>query len=172
MTAGLMKAQAHFEGDSIVVDAIANPDNLDHQITIQNRDNIAENVYFWVSGGKFKSPWCNVRVSRTSFDSMLVATNEWQVDLQREVVEIEAFALPNRRFKLETNQPIEIQVRHIAYGGPYAMMQGNMQFWPNASLQPGTHDFLVPLRIKGAQVVSIKVMGSCPHLTGRIFYLN
>ena len=172
-----MSAQVTFQNKIVTIQTPAIPGTLDHQIHIQNLDAIWESITYWSDSGvgDFVSPYCNIRVSRTSFDSTLLATSEWHEDFNQETVSITVAAMPNRKVLVDVKGgDFEIQTTHVAYGGKYTMYDGNTQFWPTASLSEGSHTLFIPYRIKGQQGARIKVKRTtgCDVEAGRIFYLN
>jgi hypothetical protein len=169
-------AQVSFVGDSIQIETPIFSTSIDHSIQIQNLDNLSESVSYWsYSGqGKFYSPWCNVRVSRTSWDASFFAYSEWHVDLKKVDISVLVAAMPGRKVLVKvTGGDYEIKFRHVAYGGWYSFYDGNMQYYPTGTFQSGTKTFDIPYRIKGQQgaIVTVHANG-CTQNVGRIFYLN
>jgi hypothetical protein len=162
--------------DSIIIKTDALPGAMDHSIQFQNLDNLGENTYIWTGSGKgtFKAPYCNVRVSRTSFDSLSVATSEFHHDLQRQAIEVRVSAMPNRKALVEVTgaTDYELRFRHISYGGWYPYIVGNVQNWPSGT-HSGNITAFIPYRIMGAQIATVTVsQAGCTHTVGRLFYLN
>lgn len=171
------QAQNSFQNKIIKINTPALPGTVDHLISIQNLDNLSENTSFWSDEGtgEWLSPYCNIRVTRTAYDSSLIATVEWSEDFLQEPVSILVAAMPNRRIQVEViGGDFQIYTQHVAYGGKYMMYQGNSQFWPIASLPEGKHTLFIPYPIRGQQGATIKVFrpGGCNVQAGRIFYMN
>ena len=170
-------AQVTFTNKIVKIETPAIAGAMDHQINIQNLDSPWESVSYWSDSGvgDFISPYCNIRVSRTSFDSTLIATSEWYEDFNQEPVSVTVAAMPNRSILVEVHGgDFEIQTFHVSYGGKYIMYEGNMQFWPTATLSEGVHTLFIPYRIKGQSGARVRVkrMTGCDVEVGRIFYLN
>jgi len=168
--------QVSFVGDSIKIETPPPSGMLDFQIIIQNLDAISESTYYWsdTGTGTFYSPWCNVRVSRTAFDTSLIAHPEWHVDLKKVDVSVKVSAMTNRKVFVEvTGGDYEIKFRHVAYGSWYSFYEGSMQYHPSGTFSEGARQFFIPYRVKGQQgaIVTVHANG-CSQTVGRIFYLN
>ncbi len=170
-------SQVTFTNKIVKIETTANPDAIDHFVVFQNLDNITENVSFWSDSGigEWTSPYCNVRVSRTYFDSDLIAHSEWSIDFTQEPVSISVAAMPGNKVLIDViGGDFEVFTRHVAYGGSYTMYENSTQFWPIASLSEGKHTLFIPYRIRGQQgaIFKVKRMSGCDVTAGRIFYLN
>ncbi len=169
--------QARFEGNNIIVEAPVMSNQADFLINVQNLDNLSQVASYWSDTGidTIVSPYCNVRVSRTSFGYDLVAYPEWSVDLVREPVAVTVSAMPNRQVMVNVSGGYEYEVRfrHVAYGNWYMFYSGMFQYFPSGTFT-GQNTFWIPYRIRGQQGASITVKtgGACDVTLGRIFYLN
>lgn len=169
-----VNAQATFVGDSILVNW-PTTGAVDYSVQVQNADNLSESVYFWSDTGQgtYFSPFCNVRVSVTCFDSSLVAMGTGFMELERKQIVFEVASMPNRKALLTLDGgDFEVSVRHIAYGGNYIFYEGFSQYTSGA-FGPGHHTIFIPYRTKGMQVVSAYVnAGVCSGVVSKAFYLN
>lgn len=174
----LGKGQVYFQGsDSITIETPISFQADIWQVRVQNLDDISESVAYWTyeGTGNFFAPWCNVRVSRTSFMfTGLAGTENWSVDLKRVDVHFSASALPNRQVKIQVfGGDYDLRIRHYAYGNWYMFYEGNSQHFPEGHFLEGERTFSIPYRIKGAQVATVVIhAGACSQKIGRIFYLN
>ncbi len=172
-----MRAQVSFVGDSVKIETPTPTGMIDYQVILQNADNISESVYYWSDSGTgtFHAPYCNVRVSRTAYDSLLIAHSEFSVELKKVDISVKVSAMPNRKILVEVQGGnFDILTRHVSYSGAYMMYEGNQQYYPKAlNLAPGQHILYLPYRIKGQQgaIVTVHAPG-CSQNLGRIFYLN
>lgn len=169
-------AQAHFEGDSIKIDAPATAGMLDWQVNIQNADNLSQSVWHWSDTGQgtFFSPYCNPRVSLTAFDSSLISHSEWSVDLQRADISVSVAGSPNRKAQVEVSGgDFQLSLQHVAYGSQYTYYVGSQQYWPTGNFQEGSLTAFVPYRVKGFQVATLTVdAGVCSTTFAKLFTLN
>lgn len=168
-------AQVYFDGDSIVIETPVLSNSTSHQITIQNFNNLSESVSYWNSTGKGKyySPWCNVRVSRSSFDYQSIVVSEWHENIVQDTVSIKVSSMPGRKVKVEVvGGSFTIRFRHITYGSWYSFMSNVFTFYPSGTFQEGTYVFFIPYRIKEWNIAYIEVHGNCSKPTAKLFYLN
>ena len=159
----LVNAQVYFQGDSIVIEEPAFSNVSVHQIHIQNADQLNESVYFWDADGRgsFLSSYCNVIVGRTAFGYDSIAIPEWSVKLERQHATVSIRALPGKKVRVDAPASYELRVSHI----------GGHTYFPPAVFA-GEAVLFIPNRIPGAQVVTVRVLGSCPQVVGKIIYLN
>lgn len=171
----LVNAQVYFQGDSIVIEEPAFSNVMNHQIHIQNADDLDESVYFWdVDGlGSFPSPYCNVIVSRSAMEYDSTMFQEWSARLYKVNAVVSASALPGKRIKVNVTGGYEYDLRISHIGGAKMYYQANgMGFFPTGRFM-GTTTAFVPHRIPGAQVVTVRVLaGSCTQTVGKLVYLN
>lgn len=168
--------QVSFLGDSVKIEMPVLSNAIDFSVQIQNAYNLSESVTYWSDSGngQFYAPWCNVRVSRTSFDADLVATQEWCIDLQKVNASIKVASMPNRKALVTVDGGnYDIRFRHIAYGGNYVFYQGFQQYYPTGSFEAGSRQFFIPYRVHGLQVATVTVHAQgCSQTVSRLFHLN
>lgn len=163
--------------DSILVEGPPVAGALDYQISVQNMDALWESTYHWSDSGSgvFLAPFCNMRVTRTSFDSMLVTSSTNSVEFKKSVISVDAWSLPGRKVRVEvTGADFTLKLQHFSYGnGPYLYYVGAMQYNPGGNFQEGSITSFVPYRTPGLQIATVEGnSGGCQFKVGKLFYLN
>lgn len=177
MTASAQITVSMVGTDSVLVEGPPVAGALDYQISVQNADALWESTYYWSDSGTgvFPAPFCNMRVTRTSFDSMLVTSSTNSVEFKKSPISVDVSAMPGRKARVEvTGADFSLKLQHFSYGnGSYLYYVGSSQYNPIGNFQEGTVTAFAPYRIPGWTVATVEGnSGGCQFKVGKLFYLN